>query len=362
MGRQQNILTPAQQLVGKKLQNGWKVEKLIDRPETATGGHFSTSYIVRSDNGEKAFLKAMDYTKALGSLDPDPARALQSMTAAYNFERDILEKCKSRRLSRIVTVLDSGTLQKGDPSSVVQYLIFELANDDIRSFVGWERAFDAAWALRTMHQATAALQQLHSVEIAHQDVKPSNVLIFENNRSKLADLGRASDRHSTSPHDELVCAGDQTYAPPELLYGYASQDWGVRRLGGDLYLLGSLVVFLCTSVSMTHLLYRRLDEKHRWTNWGGTYNEVLPYLQSAFAQVIRELRKQIQIDSTDEITELVKQLCNPDPKLRGHTENIKYSKYSDNQYSLERYVSIFDRLARKAEWSLTRGGPIRRSN
>ena len=40
------------------------------------------------------------------------------MTAAYNFERDVLEKCKSNRLSRIVRILDSGTLspQEGDPS------------------------------------------------------------------------------------------------------------------------------------------------------------------------------------------------------------------------------------------------------
>ena len=49
--------TPAQQLVGKELPNGWKVEELIEQPETATGGHFSTSYIARSGNGERAFLK-----------------------------------------------------------------------------------------------------------------------------------------------------------------------------------------------------------------------------------------------------------------------------------------------------------------
>ena len=100
--------TPAQQLIGKELPNGWKVEELIEPPETATGGCFSTSYIVRSGNGERAFLKAMDYRKALESSDP--ARELQTMTAAYNFERDILEKCNSNRLSRIVRVLDSGSL------------------------------------------------------------------------------------------------------------------------------------------------------------------------------------------------------------------------------------------------------------
>ena len=343
--------TPAQQLVGKELPNGWKVEKLIEQSETATGGHFSTSYIVCSGNGEKAFLKAMDYRKALESSDP--ARALQIMTAAYNSERDMLEKCKSNRLSRIVRVLDSGRLspQDGDASSVVEYLIFELARGDIRSFIDFGQAFEMVWALRIMHQATAALRQLHSVEIAHQDMKPSNVLIFKTHHSKLSDLGRASDRHSTSPHDELDCAGDQTYAPPELLYGYVPQDWSVRRLGCDMYLLGSLFVFFCTGVSMTHLLLKRLGKEHSYRKWGGTYSEILPYLQHVFAEIIRELREKIQTGLADEVAELVKQLCNPDPHLRGHPKNISI-RYRSNRYSLERYVSIFDRLAKKAEWSL----------
>ena len=352
--------TPAQQLVGRELKDGWIVEESIERPENATGGHFSSSYIVRSDSGIKAFLKAMDYRKALES--PDPAKALEVMTAAYNFERDVLEKCKDHNLSRIVSVLDSGTLQpqEGDASGVVQYLIFELAKSDIRSFIDFEKAFETAWVLRTMHQAAAALRQLHSVEIAHQDLKPSNVLIFEDDFSKLADLGRASDRNSTSPHDELKCAGDRTYAPPELLYdGYVPQDWRAR-LRCDLYLLGSLVVFLCTGVSMTHLLFKRLSEKHHYTNWDGTYSEVLTYLQSAFAQILREFRKEkIHPDFANKITEVVEQLCNPDPQRRGHPKNLRSTR---NKYSLERYVSIFDLLAKQAEYSLKRRESIRRLN
>lgn len=311
----------------------------------------------------------MDYKKALESRDP--AKELQAMTVAYNFERDLLKKCKERRLSRIIRVLDDGTLQPqdGDPSSVVQYLIFELADGDIRSYIDTEKAFGLAWALRTIHQTAAALQQLHSVEIAHQDVKPSNVLIFQNNSSKLADLGRASERHSTSPspHDALKCAGDQTYAPPELLYGHAPQDWRVRRLGCDMYLLGSLVVFFCTGVSMTHLLFKRLDESFHFDKWNDPYSQVLPHIQKVFTQVIRELPQVIRelqggelpSDFAEDIADAIGQLCNPDTESRGHPKNLGYGS---NRYSIERYVSLFDRLAKQAEWSLTRREPIRRSN
>ncbi len=113
---------------------------------------------------------------------------------------------------------------------------------------------------------------------------------------------------------------------------------------------------------MTHMLSNRVAEGHGWEKWGGTYTEVLPYLQHYFSQVIREIQEKIRIDFADEIAEQVKQLCNPDPELRGHPKNIKNIMHGGNQYSLERYVSIFDRLARKAEWSMTRREPIERSN
>lgn len=349
--------TPARNLLGKELSGGWEVVKLVNRPPSATGGHFSCSYIVRSKDGKEAFLKAMDYTRALQS--PNPAVELQAMTAAYNYEKDLLEKCNQRQLSRIINLLHYGAVpaQVGEPASVVEYLILELAKGDVR-VINAEKTIDTAFALRTIHNVAAALQQLHLSHIAHQDVKPSNVLTFDSGPSKLGDLGRAVAHHDKSPHDEKIIAGDTTYAPPELLYGFVPGDWTERRLGCDMYLLGSLGVFFFTGASMTHLLFAKLSEEFHYKKWRRTYDEVLPYIQNAFLEAIREIKSEIPPEFS-KTSEAIQQLCNPDPELRGHPKNIVSG---GNQYSLERYISIFGNLAKRAELSLQGRIPISHRN
>src|SRR5690242_8815447 len=78
-------------LVGLTLPGNWQVTQKLAFGPGATGGNFSVGYIVEN-NKRTAFLKALDYSRALRS--PDPARALQALTEAYNFERDILGKCR----------------------------------------------------------------------------------------------------------------------------------------------------------------------------------------------------------------------------------------------------------------------------
>jgi serine/threonine protein kinase len=339
---------PAQQLVGKTLENGWRVIEKLARTEGATGGHFSVSYAVQGPAKKRAFLKALDYSQALLDPDVDPAEELERLTASYNFERSLHDKCKSSRLSRIAGVLDHGTIRlvAGNQTGVVQYLIFEFApRGDIRNFLGGRTTLDMSWTLQMMHQSAAALRQLHSIGVAHQDLKPSNVLMFSPTLAKLADLGRAFDRSAPSPHDDCDWAGDRTYAPPELLYRHVPEDWRTRRLGCDLYLLGSLFVFLWAGVSMTHMLLGKLDPRFHYLAWGDTYREVLPYLRRSFSDVISAVHESSPTPIAKDVTLAVSQLCDPDPSRRGHPKNVAAGT---NRYSLERYVAMFDRLSTRA--------------
>jgi serine/threonine protein kinase len=341
----------AQRLAGAELEGGWRVISLVKKVGDETGGNFSFGYLVEGPNGRTGFLKALDYSRALKA--PDPARALRWLTSAYNFEREVLIQCRNRRLDRVVTAITDGTcdVPDGGPLARVQYIIFERADGNARAQADTAKRFSIAWSLRALHHIATGLSQLQAQGISHQDLKPSNVLTFGKDTCKIADLGRACTRTNTAPHEEAAVAGDRSYAPPELLYRQVDHDWNRRRLGCDAYLLGSMIAFFFTGVGMTASLIGKLAPDFHFLRWSGSYTDVLPYIRHSFASVMIHVTEAITDAFRAELSSMVLQLCDPDPSLRGHPLNRQHSA---TQYSLERYVSRLDFLARKAEVFLTR--------
>lgn len=342
---------PARILQGKELPGGWMVLRRIDRKPSATGGHFSTGYEVVHKDGRRGFLKALDYYEAFQS--EDTARVLNSLTQAFNFERDLCFKCKASALRNVVHAIDSGELKASplDPFSKVSYLIFEMADGDIRHHLDAQVEFDAAFVLRTLHNVAVGLNQLHGVDVAHQDLKPSNVLVFQTEGvSKIADLGRAWSDGMIAPHDGFQVAGDVNYAPPELRFNHLDPDQRRRRFGCDMYHLGSLVTFFFTRVHINAILYKHLQSLTVNGRFGGTFTEALPYFQAAFGGALREFSGHTPELVRADLDAIVAQLCEPDPAKRGHPLNR-----SNNQFSLERYISWFKLLAHRLETAYFKG-------
>lgn len=337
-------ISPAKKLLGKTLPKGWRVVQSIPKRAYSSGGTFSDGYIVESSEGKRAFMKAVDLASCAD--EPDPLAAINLLTTTFGFERELLEACKSRRLSRIVTAIDHGQIG-ATPNELVFYLIFELADGDVRGKLGIFRSVESAWNLRVLHHVSIALQQLHSQSIAHQDIKPSNVLLYNTSGSKVADLGRASRRGAVPLWDDFDVAGDYGYAPPELLYGWLDSDWNRRHLGCDLYLLGSLILSLFTGFGMTTLTLQRLEPSLRPGVWTGSYSDVLPFIVNAQADVTRDFRDFLDaVSCKDQLCRIMTELCHPDPLRRGHPSN---QKRTANPLSLERYTTEFDLIARRLE-------------
>lgn len=339
---------PAESLLGMELDNGWKVVELIKKKPGDTGGHFSVCYIVEKEKS-KAFLKALDLTFAL--QQKDFVDAISGLTTAFIFERDLLYKCKSNHLSKIVTPLEHGQVSiEGQPTFMnVFYIIFEMADSNLRSQISSMKSFDLAWILRSLHHTAVGMEQLHKSGIAHQDLKPSNILIF-NKESKIGDLGRSSDMNSPSINDKYPVPGDKTYAPFELFYGVSSTSDFRMRYAADLYHLGSLVFFYFLHLNLQQIIWSEMKAHDLAKNLTKTdFYADLPFFQEGFTYALKILEDEIKKYSSElgkSIIPLVKMLCEPDPKKRGHTTNIEKDI---NQYTLERFISRFDHLAKRAE-------------
>lgn len=335
----------ADRLENLDLQNGWVVGKKIPKRHTGTGGWFSTGYEVAHNDGRRGYLKAMDFSEAFG-LDPvDMPDKMKKLVDSYIFERDICIKCSTSGIKRVVHAIAHGSLGS-QPDDHVDWLIFERADCDIREFIDTAGSmFDTAFAMRTLHAIAAALQQLHQAEIAHQDLKPSNVLVFaEQKSSKLGDLGRAWSNNLPAPHDNYIIPGDRGYAPPEMRAKIAAPN-EARRYGYDMYLLGSMVVFLFARVHINSLIDSHLASLRGHAS-PTTFDEFLTYYQFAFSESLAELSPHLPGLIRDELLLAIKQLCNPDYRLRGNPVSKGVT-----QYSLRPFVTLFDLLRYRIETS-----------
>lgn len=260
--------TAAYRLTGTQLDDGWRVEERVDFPADHTGSAFSVGYRACHASGVTGFLKAFDYAAALD--EHDPARELERLTATYNAERNLLDWCGQHSLNRIVRVLGAGaTRVEGLSPAVVNYLIFELADGDARAIIAAADPADLVPRIRLAHNAAVAMTQLHGIGIAHQDIKPSNLLVWTSSpelSGKLGDLGCAYVESRPAPHDHKIVAGDCSYASPERLYKSSPHLGSARnRQAADMFMVGNLLVFLMVGGTYNGILNLYLDRSQHWT-------------------------------------------------------------------------------------------------
>jgi eukaryotic-like serine/threonine-protein kinase len=344
----------AHNLLGKKLKNGWEVIEKLEKLPGQTGSFFSVCYTVKKDK-EICFLKAFDFAKffhvsQISGESKSIVDVMSDMISAYKYERDLSELCKSRKVTKVAFVKEANEeMISGYSIPVVPYLIFDLADGDVRKKLIYNNNLDLAWKLNSLHSVAVGLRQLHNINVSHQDMKPSNVLMF-GSETKIGDIGRSICEEMESPFGELVFNGDWSYAPPELLYKYYIADWKKRAFATDTYLLGSMIVFYFTGVNMNALIRQNMQNEISWEFWRGGFDEVKDYLIDAFHKAILEFQESISGNLLkNELKTLVEYLCYPIPEKRGHVKNLLTSA---NQYDLERIVSKLAFLHEKARFYL----------
>ncbi|HEY0869603.1 MAG TPA: hypothetical protein VGD55_04340, partial [Acidothermaceae bacterium] len=173
------MTSAAESLTGITLKGGWEVLGRTDTFDDRSGGVFSVGYIVRNTSGQMAFCKALDYSAAFADDVEDTEEELRRLTDAFLFERDVADRCRERKLDRVVRALDHGRVRvPGHAYGWVSYLLFEKAHGDARDALdgALEVGDQYDTALRRSHDCAIALTQLHGIGVSHQDVKPANLM------------------------------------------------------------------------------------------------------------------------------------------------------------------------------------------
>jgi serine/threonine protein kinase len=363
MGAAQHLL--GETLTGRRAAAGkvrhWKLVERLLASDDLTPGQFSVGYRVEDQDGRAAFMKITDLELMTGGTD-DLLERIAAAAGAHKFERRILDHCQGNNMDRVVTAIDFGESPvevEGD-RDVIFFLVFELAEGDIRRQVSSSRGADFLWCVGALHHLAVAVQQLHGGGVCHNDIKPANFLLFTQEMQKLADLGCATSGVIVGAHDQRHDAGDPTYAPPEVLYahseacksGLCQRD---RRREGDLYQLGSVAWFMTTGRMMTPTIVDRLARPHRppiaGGGWAGSLHGLLPYWREAqsralseeFDPALRSLAAGVDPDVARRFREAVLQLVEPDPTLRGHPQNRTGTQ---DPLGVERYIALLDYLRR----------------
>lgn len=362
-----NKLFACGDLEGKTIGD-WKVIKKFAAPDKSkgeSGGNFSVCYEVERD-GKRAFMKVLDYVKITITPGIPPERRsefIQSATEQFNYEKRLSEYCQNRRVSKVVFFIDSGDVELSGYylNGTVSYIVYELADGDVRKVFDFSKKVELSarinslsTKLKSLHDVSVGLNQLHSNEISHQDIKPSNVLSFTG-ESKIGDLGR-----SLCFDDDIKCPypmmfnGDRNYAAPEIFFSdFLGSKESLYQV--DNYMLGGLVTFYITSVSFNQILNSHLPDELKivpCNHHSESYAQYLPDMINAYQKALKDVEYDIPLDSVKEgIIRIISYLCNPDPNRRGHPRNLV--SLTPN-YDLQRTIQELDVLQKKAELAITR--------
>jgi serine/threonine-protein kinase len=206
---------------------------------------------------------------ALKVLRPESTRNA-AVRKAFIAEARLLEQLDHEGLVKGHGVARSGTTYFCKMECVDGSTLLELLDRG--------QGFDEQAALRVILAAADVLRYLEAQGVIHRDVKPGNVMLSQNGRVKLIDLGFAAVEGSEANPDDTA-VGTVHYLSPEQARGGAQAD-----MRSDIYSLG---------VTLFHLLVGRL-----------------PFQSSDDSEVLR--------------MQIMQSLSSPELKSRGLSPHVHY--------------------------------------
>ena len=111
---------------------------------------------------------------------------------------------------------------------------------------------------------------------------------------------------------------------------------------------GSMASYYISGHSMTAMLSKNINSNISILTL--SFEQALPYWITAFEDVLENLEEELngldmEVTEKNLLISTIRMLCYPDPTGRGHIKNVKGT---GNNFNMERFIEIFNRLTRKA--------------
>ena len=308
----------ASQLLGLSIESGWII---INRSKSVQRKNLkklrSHCYIV-SKNQELRFLKAIDYASLFRLEGKEIVHEPHKFSVAFKNEKLVNRICSDDNMSKVTKCFENGEIclpNHASENEKVRYLLFEKAERDLDKLMATKQ-IDPVTQMVALRDAFEGIWQLHNSNIAHQDLKPANILDFGSNSFKVCDLGRSTIKDKPFYNKKCLRLGSKTISPPEILYepksDFIDYSFEVRRFGVDYFSLGSLTAFLFAGTDVNSLLYDAIGDDYHYSSKKRNYQEVLVILKRRFSRVIDELYENLPIETKDFFIKLIQEFCEPD--------------------------------------------------
>lgn len=346
-------------LKGKNI-GGWLVgDRILNTDTTAK---YALFHEVKKD-GIEAIMKVLNYDMCLNAPNLDGAKDQNDLLAreaeAFHFETTLSQQCAGNHMGNVIRYLDSGELKlDGYVVKNVAYIVYEMSEGKIGDFLTFSSKADFVAdlgilvdKLKSLHQVTKGVKQLHTHLIAHHNITPQSIEVFDaNSLYKVGGLQKSRTRQTVinSPVAAKLFDGDYTFAPPEAYFGYKISEEMSTYYQIDTYMLGNLIVYYLSSMNLTTLINQKCPcTLIEWASKGAGYLQVLPDIRKAYYESLDEIKASICVKELREpIIEIIEGLCHPDPEERGYPGG--FSKVQTNA-DLQRVLTRLDVLYRKAQ-------------
>ena len=232
------------------------------------------------------------------------------------------------------------------------YLVFEYVEKNLLELLQeHSKGLDPNLIKKIIYQLCKSINYLHSQNIVHRDIKPENLLISNNNyKLKLCDFGFARNINNISNNNDINnkklkneiltdYVATRWYRSPELLlsageYGYEVDNWAIGCIMGEL--TDGEPLFpgdneIDQLMTIQKVLGKFSDKQYELFN---TNPHFKGYKLGEVSKP-ETLERRYMGKLSKQAISFMKELLNPDPKLRLKGENmLKHSyfeNYGDNQ-------------------------------